>query len=211
MLDGTVVLLGLAIGLAVAAPLGPVNLIVIRATLKYGAAVGLAAGAGAVLADSAFAAVAAYGVRAIGRIVSDYGLPLQLGGGLLLVVMGVYTARHHARPSDLSATDEPQRHPFVSKAATTFFLTATNPGAFFGMLGLFGALGSTMKLGLMPYRPAIAVASVAAGGLLWWIFLTVLVHRLKSRLTAAALDRINRWAGVLIAAFGFVLLISLVY
>lgn len=211
MLDWTVVVLGIAIGLAVAVPLGPVNLIVIRATIKYGVSAGFAASAGAVLADSAFAAVAAYGVRAIGRIISDYGFPLQLGGGLLLVVMGVYTARHHARPSDLATTEVPKPHPYWSKVATTFFLTATNPGAFFGMLGLFGALSSTLKLGLVPYRPAIAIVSVAAGGILWWIFLIMLVHRLKSRLTPAALDRINRWAGVLIAAFGFVLLIPLVY
>ncbi len=211
MPDWTVVLLGIAIGLAVAAPLGPVNLIVIRATIKYGAAVGLAAGAGAVLADSAFAAVAAYGVMAVGRMISQYGFPLQLGGGLLLVVMGVHTARKHWQPSDLSAADDPKPQTYWRKAATTFFLTATNPGAFFGMLGLFGALSSTLNLGLAPYRSAIAVAAVASGGLMWWIFLTVLVHRLKSKLTPAALDRINRWAGVLIAAFGFALLIPLVY
>ena len=211
MLDWTVVLLGIAIGLAVAAPLGPVNLIVIRATIKYGAGVGLAGGLGAILADSAFAAVAAYGIRAVGRFISDYTFALQLVGGLLMVVMGVYTARHHARPDDLSTSDEYLLHPAVSKVAATFFLTATNPGALFGMLGLFGALSTTLHLGLAPYRPLVAVISVAAGGMLWWMFLTVLVHHLKSRLTPAALDRINRWAGVLIAAFGFVLLIPLVY
>ena len=32
--------------------------------------------------------------------------------------------------------------------------------------------------------------------------------RLKSRLNPATLDRINRWTGVLIAAFGFLLLME---
>ncbi len=211
MFDWHLILLGVAIGLAVAAPLGPVNLIVIRATLKYGVGVGLAAGAGAVLADTAFAAVAAYGVRAVGHFIAEYEFPLQLGGGLLLVVMGVHTARKHAGATDLASPDEAKPQPYWRKSATTFLLTITNPGALFGMLGMFGALSATMKLGLVPYRPAIAVAAVALGGILWWIFLSVLVTRLKARLTPSALDRINRWAGVLIAAFGFVLLISLVY
>ena len=48
-------------------------------------------------------------------------------------------------------------------------------------------------------------------GTLWWLFLGFVVTRLKSRITATTFDRINRWTGVLIAAFGFALLMGVVW
>ena len=46
MIDFGLVANGIAIGLAVAAPIGPVNLIVIRRTLRYGQLNGFLSGAG---------------------------------------------------------------------------------------------------------------------------------------------------------------------
>jgi hypothetical protein len=43
---------------------------------------------------------------------------------------------------------------------------------------------------------------------LWWLFLSFVVSRLKTRISERALARISRWTGVLIAAFGFALLME---
>ena len=91
---------------------------------------------------------------------------------------------------------------------TTFALTITNPGALFGFLAIFGTMGPALRLGSAPYRPLLAVVGVTIGGLLWWLFLSFVVARLKSRFTPATEDKINRWTGVLIAAFGFALLME---
>jgi arginine exporter protein ArgO len=125
---------------------------------------------------------------------------------LLLILIGIRTARAHV------ASLDPAGRPEVSSARTaltTLTLTLVNPGSLMGFLALFGAMGVVLKLGLAPYRPALAVAGVAIGGLLWWLFVAFTAHHLKSRLTPATLDRINRWAGVLIAALGFALLMQL--
>jgi len=204
-MDVSLVPIGLAIGLAVAAPLGPVNLLVIRAALSRGMAGGLIAGSGAVLADSTFAAIAAFGISATGHLVADHAVLLQLAGGLLLVVVGIRTARAHVASLNLAAPEvSPGR-----TALTTLMLTLVNPGSLMAFLAIFGAMGPALQLGLSPYRPALTVAGVAIGGSLWWFAVAATAGHLKSRLTPATLDRINRWAGVLIAAFGFALLMQL--
>jgi threonine/homoserine/homoserine lactone efflux protein len=202
--------LGITIGLAVAAPLGPVNLIVIRSALRRGLAGGLAAGSGAVLADSFYGAIAAFGFHSIEQAILRLATPLQLGGGLVLVAIGVHTARHHVQLAEIASTREPALAAQLSrKLAATFTLTITNPGSLLGMLAMFGALGGPLALGLSTLRPAAAVAGIALGGVLWWLLLSTLISRFKAHVTSAMLDRINRWAGILIAAFGFALLMEL--
>lgn len=205
-MDFALISIGVAIGLAVAAPLGPVNLLVIRAALTRGMLGGLIAGSGAVLADVLLAAITAYGIRATAHFIGDYAVPLQLVGGLLLVFIGIRTARAHVASLNLSGTPEvsPAR-----TALTTLTLTLVNPGSLMGFLAIFGAMGAVLQLGLSPGRPALAVLGVAIGGSLWWLAVAATANHLKSRLTPATLDRINRWAGVLIAAFGFALLMEL--
>ncbi len=210
-MDFTLIATGIAIGLSMTAPLGPVNIIVIRTALRRGPWVAVLTGLGAVLADMVFAVGAAYGVRAIERFVTDYATPLTLAGGLLLVVMGIRIARYHISLTALEAQDPPSPRIIITKMLTTFGLTLTNPGTFIGFLAIFGAMSGVLKLGSAPYRPLFAVLGVALGGIAWWLFLSFLVTRFRSRIGTAMLDRINRWTGILIAAFGFALLMDAVF
>lgn len=207
-MDFTLLAAGVAIGLSVTIPLGPVNIIVIRAALRHGLAVSMMAGLGSVLADVLFASTAAYGVRSVERFIMEYAAVLTLTGGLLLIVIGIRTARQHVTLTESEEMEPSRRSIILRKFATTFTLAVANPGTFFGILAIFGTMSPVLELGSAPYRPLVAVAGVALGGILWWLFLNVIVHHLKARLTGATLDRINRWAGVLIAAFGFALLME---
>ena len=192
---------GVAIGLAMAAPLGPVNLIVIRTALNLGLRAAFMAGLGAVLGDVLMASIAAFGLRSIQHTISDYAMLLQIVGGLFLVIMGVKTARTHFASSDLTPP------PHAARLGLTFSLTVTNPGTALGFLAVFSAMANVLQLGQAPYRPILVLAGVAAGGALWWLLLSVIISKLKSRLSTLTLDRINRWSGVCVAAFGFVLLL----
>ena len=64
-MDWSLIIAGMSIGLAMAAPLGPVNLIVIRTALCHDLKVAFLAGLGAVLADVVIAGIAAYGIQSI--------------------------------------------------------------------------------------------------------------------------------------------------
>ncbi|MDP6604054.1 MAG: LysE family transporter, partial [Rhodospirillales bacterium] len=59
---------GVAVGLAVAAPVGPITILCVRRTLNDGRRVGFAAGLGVALADSLYAAIAAFGLTAASAI-----------------------------------------------------------------------------------------------------------------------------------------------
>ena len=53
---------GVVIGLAVAAPVGPIGVLCIRRTLAYGRASGFVSGLGAATADAVYGSVAALGL-----------------------------------------------------------------------------------------------------------------------------------------------------
>lgn len=207
-MDFALVVTGMAIGLSVAAPLGPVNLIVIRAALRHGVVVALLTGLGAVVADTLFAALAALGARSIEVAIIHYAAPLTVIGGLLLVAIGIRTATHHVNLAEIEAS-HPGSGAVARKFLATFMLTATNPGSPIAFLAIFGTMAPVLRLAASPSRPLLAVTGVALGGLVWWAFLAWLIARVKLRLNRTVLDRINRWAGVLIAAFGFALLMEI--
>ena len=89
-----------------------------------------------------------------------------------------------------------------------FGLTITNPGEFFGFLAIFGTMSGVLRLHDDATRPPTVVAGVALGGILWWLFLSFLVSRFRTRISETMLARISRWTGILVAAFGFALLME---
>jgi threonine/homoserine/homoserine lactone efflux protein len=199
-MDWSLIIAGVAVGLAMSAPLGPVNLIVIRTALCHDLKVAFLAGLGAVLADVLIAGIAAYGIQSISHLILDYAKFLQVAGGLLLVILGIRTARTHFAASDLT------NGLHSAKFGLTFSLSVTNPGLVLGYLAIFSSVSGELALAETPYRPAIVVLGIALGGALWWLALSSVIGRLKTRLGASTLDKINRWSGILVAAFGFLLL-----
>jgi threonine/homoserine/homoserine lactone efflux protein len=199
-MDWSLIIAGVAVGLAMSAPLGPVNLIVIRTALSHDLKVAFLAGLGAVLADVVIAGIAAYGIQSISHLILDYARILKIAGGLVLIVLGIRTARTHFADSDLA------KGPHSAKFGLTFSLSVTNPGLVLGYLAIFSSLSMHLALGASPFRPAIVLLGIALGGALWWLLLSFFIGKLKTRLGTSTLDRINRWSGILVAAFGFLLL-----
>lgn len=206
-MDPSLLLIGVAIGLAVTAPLGPVNILVIRNAIRRGFVAAFTVGLGAVAADLLYAAAAAYGVSWVSHLIEDFARPLMIAGGALLVAVGVWLARKRVALAGM----EPEDQSGGVKAArmlAAFGLTISNPGELFGFLAIFGAMSGVLRLHEDWTRPPTVVAGVAIGGILWWLFLGYLVSSFKSRISDRALERINRWTGILIAAFGFALLME---
>src|SRR5918992_4974647 len=83
-----VIPVGLLIGVLVAAPVGPVNVLCIYRAIQRGFWGGVAAGLGAVLGDGFLAFLAALGVGAGSGTVQHYRDAIQFMGGLALIVFG---------------------------------------------------------------------------------------------------------------------------
>jgi len=203
------ILSGIAVGIVVAAPIGPVNLICIRRTLKYGMANGIASGSGAAVGDGVFATIAAFGVTAAITFVHDYSVWLQLIGGLFLLGLGVRTWFDHPHLDDkLPDGSLGELLPVVS---VTFFLTITNPATMLGFLAIFGGIAD-FAIGTEDYgRATILVLSVIAGSGIWWVAITGFVSFFRGKMTDRALELLNYISAVIIVLFGTGVLGRLIY
>ena len=221
------ILSGLFIGVLIAAPVGPVNIVCIQRTLERGFWGGLAAGLGAVLADGLIAAVAAFGITAISGVMSNHKQAIQLIGGFIMVAFGLRLYMAHPKLAVHKGTSWAQLRrivdwvperlrpalrfqvwrilPHASVIPQTFFLTITNPGAILGLFAILGGLGSAIG-GFRNYIEAvILVVSIMVGSLLWWAGLSRMIQKLRGRITENRLKVINQVAGVALLAFGGVL------
>ena len=207
-MDLLVLSAGIAIGLAMTAPPGPVNLLVIRTAIGQGPRVAFFTGLGAVVSDMIYATIAAYGVSSIAHVITSHARPLMAVGGLLLAFIGVRLARTRIGLDALPPARSAPGNVIPGKMLTAFSMSITNPGVLFGFIAIFGTMNGVLQLSEHAGRPMTAVAGVAIGSMLWWLFLSSIVSRLRERVSEAMFARINRWTGVLIAAFGFVLLME---
>jgi threonine/homoserine/homoserine lactone efflux protein len=200
---------GLGIGVLVAAPIGPVNVLCIQRAATKGFWAGVAAGLGAMLGDGLLAAIAAFSMTAISELMIAYSRPIELVGGLVLIGFGVGLLLR--MPSlTVAPGGESRLWEHTGIIPKTFFLTISNPGAILGMIAVFGGLSSLIG-GLDTYLEALLlVASVMGGSLLWWLTLSQLITTIRHRLSESRLRLINRVAGALLIAFGAVLLLNVV-
>lgn len=198
------ILSGLVIGVAVAAPIGPVNLICIRRTLKYGMLNGFVSGAGAAVGDGVFAIVAAFGVTAVITFVAAYSGWLQLVGGVFLLGLGVRTWFDHPHLND--KLPEGSLGDLLPVISVTFFLTITNPATMLGFIAIFGGVAD-FTIGTENYmRAALLVASVITGSVLWWAAITGFVSLFRDKMTDNGLEILNKISAVIIVVFGAAIL-----
>lgn len=183
-----------AIGLAVAAPVGPMSLLCIRSTLRDGRGAGLLYGAGIAAADATYAAVAALGVAAVAAVLASAGVWLKLIGSLVLVCFGAMT---FLAPPANRAEDAPARTG-VRGLCSAYALTLTNPPTFLFFAGVFASLSAFAST----VHAALFAGGVFAGSLLWWLLLTSVVSVLAVRLNERLFVLFNRIAGATLTAFG---------
>lgn len=206
-----VIPVGFLIGIIVAAPVGPVNILCIQRAIERGFWGGLAAGAGAVLGDGLIAFLAAMGVGQITTAVNTYRASIQTVGGLALMVFGAHLYLAPPKPPDFQVDGGDGRSGIVRSIASyaddipkTFFLTVTNPGAVLGLFAIFGGISTYVEV--KGRADALTmVAAVMCGSLAWWVGLSATVARIRHRLKPEWLGAINRWAGLILVGFGVVL------
>ncbi len=194
--DVTAFLAGTLIGVAVAAPVGPIALLCMRRTLTDGLPAGVATGLGAALADLLYALVAAFGIVAVTTLVMDHQRPLRLGAGLLLAGLALqiwFASPPRERPVPALAGG-------LGAVGTGFLLTAGNPLTLAGIFAVVAASGVGAMLVRWDLSLSLAVG-IFAGSLLWWTSLCVITRRIRHLFSARAIIRLNHISAVLLALF----------
>jgi threonine/homoserine/homoserine lactone efflux protein len=202
---------GLIMGLLVAAPVGPVNVLCIQRAVERGALGGIAAGLGAVLGDGVIALFAALWVGAITGAVERYRDVIQLIGGMALIVFGVMLSVTRPRIEPKSANGEQWGTylDYLWDVPKTFFLTVTNPGPVLGLIAIFGGVSSFVEV-RSNIEALVMVAAIMGGSLVWWVTLSLLVGRIRHLVDQRRIRTINLVAGILLSGFGLVLIGELV-
>jgi threonine/homoserine/homoserine lactone efflux protein len=198
---------GIIIGILVAAPVGPVNVLCIQRAIERGFWGGIAAGLGAMLGDGLIALCAALGVGAISGAVQDHRMAIQFVGGLVLVAFGLklyFTAPRFVPVTPVAGRAETLRD-FVWDIPQTFLLTITNPGAVLGLFAIFGGVSTFVEV-RNAADALVIVAAVMGGSLAWWVSLSHLIARFRHRLSLTRLQLINQVAGLLLVGFGLLLI-----
>jgi threonine/homoserine/homoserine lactone efflux protein len=188
---------GLAIGFTVAAAVGPISLLTIRRTLAHGRLYGLVSGLGVALADASYGGIAAFGLTAVTSILVGARVALGLIGGLFLVWLAIRTIR--AEPAAVAEADD--RPGLAGAFLSIYGLTMTNPMTILSFAGIFAGLGLAGHGGA---EAALLTLGVFLGSTLWWVVLTAVVGRLRSRVTPRALGWVNRISGAALLVFGLV-------
>jgi len=196
---------GLAIGFALAAPVGPVGILCIRRALADGRYAAFIAGLGAAFADTFYGAVAGLGITVISGFLLSHAITLRLVGGAFLLVLGAITWR---TPPKLAP--EPGGGPGLMKDfVSTFLITLSNPATILASMGVFAAIGALGNE--KPAEAGILIIGVFAGSTLWWLVLSAMAGAIRSKLTERWMTRLNHVSGGALLLFGTGILLSLVW
>ncbi|SRR5258706_16166064 len=201
-MDLGLLLRGLIIGFSIAAPVGPIGVLVIRRTLAEGRVAGLVTGLGAATADAFYGCVAGFGLTFIAGLLVSQQLWVRLAGGLFLCYLGLRAllAVPAERPAAAAGAN------LLGAYLATFVLTLTNPMTILSFAAVLAGLGIGVAGGGYA-AAATLVLGVFAGSALWWCILSGGVSVL--RLTPGILRWVNRTSGLIILGFGLLALISL--
>lgn len=141
---------GVALGLSIAAPVGPIGVLCIRRTLARGYPNGLASGLGAATADMLYGAVAAFGLTAISGFLIGQRLWIHLIGAVFLGYLGVKTLL--AKPPT----------PTAAQVGALGAVVATPSAAEDPPAGEPASTGAAVDAPTVLVAPAVIVASAGA-------------------------------------------------
>ncbi len=192
---------GAAMGVAIAAPVGPVAALCIERVFARGLVVGLVTALGAGLADAAFGAVAAFGVGWVTDWVRAHEVHLRVLGAVVLTALAVNAWRkRHALV--FRAAAGASGGAMASALGSGFLLTASSPVTIVTFAVALASFGGTAMA-----TPAWVPLGVLVGSGGWYAALSVLAHALRERVRER-MDRVGVASALFLAgcaAFSIVL------
>lgn len=201
-MDAALFAKSLVLGLAVAAPVGPIGALCISRTLERGFAAGVAGGLGTAVTDAVYAALAAFGFAAFSAILSLIDVPMRILGGLFMLWLGAKGLR--AQPADRAASVG--HRDLLGTTAATFALTIVNPATIIAFAAMFAGLGLAEASG---WGSALIVTlGVFLGSMLWWVILSGGVAFAGRRLPPGFARAVSLISGATLILFGLYALSS---
>lgn len=188
---------GIATGLIIAAPVGPVNVLCIQRTIGKGWKSGLVSGLGAAVADTIYGAIAGFSITLVIDFLLREQFWIRVLGGALLIAIGVMY--YFREPQKLGESKDESTH---SDFVSTFLLTLTNPTTVLSFVAVLATLGMREQRAVA--MTLLLVGGIFCGSMMWWTLLTGVVNCLRREITHRTMLWMNRIAGLAIGGFGIV-------
>lgn len=198
---------GIAAGLLISVPLGPVGVLIIRKTLNRGRYAGYFGGAGATLADTFFAIIAGFGVSIITDFIDSYQTEIRLIGGIILMVLAYKIFMSNVVDQ---IRKKGKKNTLWADFMHTYFLTLSNPLTII-VIGAIFATGGPGK-NATQIDILTLILGVFAGASSWWLTLVTVINLFRKKIRLKSLWYLNKITGILIFLFGvFVMLTAMDY
>ena len=193
---------GIIAGLCASIPLGPIGVLCLQKTINGGRVSGFLSGLGAACADTIFAAFAVFGLAIVQQFIDNNINLLLIGGGAAVAILGLRI--YFTNPIKKLRSRKQSKGKIFEDFISIFFLTLSQPGAVFLMLGVFAIL--KIDFGEQPSSFSLAAIlwGVMIGCCIWWFSLTWLVDRFRRFFRIRQIWTINRVAGIIIFILGII-------
>jgi len=191
---------GIAVGIVIALPLGPMGVLCVRRTLFEGPPFGLMSGLGAACADTVFGIVAGFGLTAVRDWVLGFQNWLGAAGGLFLILAGARALLSH----DVREPEPLAGERLVGAFASAFALTITNPISILAFAAIFAKVGLDRDATFGTI--SVLIAGVFAGSALWWLGLTAGIVNLQHHARRFRFAALNHISGAILGLSGLGLL-----
>ena len=192
---------GIAIGMLISAPMGPVGMLCIQRTLDKGRRAGFFTGVGAALSDLFYCLLTGFGLSFIEEFLKENQDVIQLIGSGVLIAFGVYLFKKNpAKSLNKKVTEEisPKKNILGG-----FLFTFSNPLILFLIIGLFARFNFLMpEIKFVPY--IVGFIFIFLGALSWWWIVTFGIDKVRSHFNIRSMWLINRIIGVIILLFAIV-------
>lgn len=195
---------GVAIGYAMAIPIGPAGVLCLRTTLTGGRMRGMSIGLGAATADLILASVAAFGLTFVSDMIVREQFWLRVGGGALLLVLGIRLLMLRKKEPVVPFLEKN----WIGSYCSVILLGLTNPMTVFSFLAVFAFFGLGHAMTLL--AGSFLVFGIFIGSSLWFVTLGYVATSFRKQLESGGSQWVNRVAAFLILACGVAAFASLI-
>ena len=187
------------LGLSLAAPIGPVNLEIIKRGLNSGFKQAFLTGFGAMCADTTYLILIFFGLTSFLNF-SFMKIILGIAGSIILVSLGVMSAKEYFRKA--VATENKPHRLFKASFITGYVLAISSPMTIVWWTGVFGALLAAQTIIHTNISAFFSCLSILLGCFLWVSFLSTALHWGKKIINEKITRLISLFAGCFLIVFG---------
>jgi len=187
------------LGLSLAAPIGPVNLEIIKRGLNSGFKQAFLTGTGAMCADTTYLILIFFGLTSFYNF-AFMKIFLGIAGSIILIYLGVISAKEFF--SKANATESKPHRLFKTSFITGYVLAISSPITIVWWTGVFGALLASQTNIQTSVSAFFSCLSILLGCFLWVFFLATALHWGKKIINEKIVGVISLVAGIFIIVFG---------